>query len=215
VARARAGTPLTIALNGCTLYSGPIEDTPWFRTFSLRQCPGSTLQGTELRITLTSPTVQEKSPGSRKLGVAIETVNLLDDPWPPAPPDPSTTIATVEPAEPVKKPLAMGSTIDVEIANRGESVWLGPGEATNGRDRVDIVLRWRRHRGDGPAAEQRMALPHTFYPEDRTILTVPVVVPEPLRRAGPWELTIAPVFEDGRPIKVEPRFMLAVEEPTK
>jgi hypothetical protein len=88
---------------------------------------------------------------------------------------------------------------------------LGPGEATNGRDRVDIVLRWRRHRGDGLAAEQRMALPHTFYPEDRTILTVPVVVPEPLRSAGPWELTIAPVFEDGRPIRVEPRLTLNVE----
>jgi arylsulfatase A-like enzyme len=211
VAIARAGTPLTIALNGCTLYSGPIEDAPWFRTFSLGHCPDSALQGSDLRIALTSPTVQEKPPGSRKLGVAIETINLLDDPWPPAPPDLSTTIATVEPAEPVKKPLATGSTIEVEIANRGESVWLGPGEATNGRDRVDIVLRWRRHRGDGLAAEQRMALPHTFYPEDRTILTVPVVVPEPLRSAGPWELTIAPVFEDGRPIRVEPRLTLNVE----
>jgi hypothetical protein len=40
---------------------------------------------------------------------------------------------------------------------------------------------------------------------------VPVVVPEPLRRAGPWELTIAPAFEDGRPIRVEPRLTLNVE----
>jgi arylsulfatase A-like enzyme len=211
VAKARAGTPLTIALNGCTLYSGPVADTPWFRTFALGHCADSALQGSDLRIAFTSPTAQEKPPRSRVLGVAIETVNLLDHPWPPAPPDPSTTIATVEPAEPVRKPLATGSTIEVEIANRGDSVWLGPGEATNTRDRVDIVLRWRRLGGDGPAAEQRMALPHTFYPEDRTILTVPVVVPEPLRRAGPWELTIAPAFEDGRPIRVEPRLTLNVE----
>jgi len=60
-----------------------------------------------------------------------------------------------------------------------------------------------------------MALPHTLYPEDRAVVTVPVVVPEQLHTVGPWELTIAPAFEDGRPIKVDPRFVLAVEEASK
>ena len=143
--------------------------------------------------------------------MAVEAVNLLDDPWPPLPPDPAKTMASVEPVDRITKPFASGSTIDVEIANRGESLWLGPQEGTDARNRVDIVLRWRRRDGTGAAAEQRMALPHTFYPEDRMILTVPVVVPEPLRSAGPWELTIAPAFQDGRPIKVAPRLTLNVE----
>jgi hypothetical protein len=102
--------------------------------------------------------------------------------------------------------------MDVEIANRGESVWLGPQEGSNPRDRVQIVLQWRRHDGHGLPAEQHMTLPRTFYPEDRTILTVPVSVPEALRGAGPWQLTIAPAFQDGRPIKVDPPFTIEVRQ---
>ncbi len=213
IARARAGTPLTIAVNGCTVHSGPIDDAPWFRTFALGPCREAAQRGSEVRITLKSPVVQEKPSGSRLLGVAVEAVNLLDDPWPVPPPEAAKTMATVEAVEPVTKPAPTGSTIDVEITNRGEGVWLGPKEGTNLRDRVDIVLQWRQQRGRGPSAEQRMALPRTFYPEDRTVLTVPVVVPEPLRHAGPWELTIAPAFQDGRPVKVEPPFTLQVQEP--
>ncbi len=211
IARARTGTPLTVTVNGCAVFDGPVGDTPWFRTFALGRCSDAVLQGPDVRIGLKSPPIEEKPPGRRTLGVALEAVNLLDDPWPPLPPDPAKTMASVEPVDRITKPFASGSTIDVEIANRGESLWLGPQEGTDARNRVDIVLRWRRRDGTGAAAEQRMALPHTFYPEDRMILTVPVVVPEPLRSAGPWELTIAPAFQDGRPMKVAPRLTLNVE----
>jgi arylsulfatase A-like enzyme len=213
IAKARAGTPLTIAVNGCTVHSGPIADVPWFRTFALGSCREAVRRGSEVRITLKSPAVAETPPASRMLGVAVEAVNLFDDPWPVPAPEVSKTLATVEPLKKVRKPLSTGSTIDVELVNRGESVWLGPAEATGSSARVEIVLRWRQHRGRGPSAEQRMALPRTFYPEDRTVLTVPVVVPDPLRQSGPWELTIAPAFQDGRPIRVEPPFTLEVQEP--
>jgi arylsulfatase A-like enzyme len=211
VTKARRGTPLTVTVNGCTVYSGPVDYTPWFRTFPLGRCSGAVLQGSEVRIGFKSPPVQEKPPGTRMLGVAIEAVNLLDDPWPPPRPNLAGAIATVEPVERVKKPVATGSTIDVQIANRGDGVWLGPEEGTSASDRVGMVLRWRGRHGNGPSAEQRMALPRTIYPQDRTVMTVPVVVPESLRNAGPWELTIAPAFEDGRLFKVEPRFTLDVE----
>ena len=212
IARAPAHTPLTIAVNGCTVHSGPVDDVPWFRTFPLGPCREAAVRGSDVRITLKSPPVQEKPPGSRRLGVAVEAVNLLDDPWPVPAPEIAKTIATVETAEPIKTPLPAGSTMDVEIANRGESVWLGPQEGSNPRDRVELVLQWSRHGARGPSAEQHMTLPRTFYPEDRTILTVPVSVPEALRGAGPWELTIAPAFQDGRPIKVDPPFTIEVQQ---
>jgi len=41
---------------------------------------------------------------------------------------------------------------------------------------------------------------------------VPVSVPEALRGAGLWELTIAPAFQDGRRIKVDPPFTIQVRE---
>jgi hypothetical protein len=210
LARAPAGTPLTVAVNGCTVYSGPVDDAPWWRTFALGQCRDAVMQGTETRITLKNPAIKEKPPGRRMLGVAVETVNLFDQPWPVSSADPAKTVAMAEPVEPVKQPVAAGSTVEIELANRGESVWLGPMEGTSSRDRVDIALRWRRQHGPGQSVEQRMALPHTFYPEDREVITVPVVVPEALRNGAPLELTIAPVFQDGRPIKVEPRLTLEV-----
>jgi arylsulfatase A-like enzyme len=215
LARARPATPLTIVVNGCTVFSGPVESAPWFRTFPLDPCREAVTRASDVRIRLQSPPIQEKPPGNRMLGVAVETINVFDEAWPPSAPDPAKTMAAVEPVEPVKTPLSTGTTVDIEIANRGESVWLGPTDKMDGRRGVDIVLRWRPERGNGRSAEQRMALPRTFYPEDRAVLTVPVVVPESLRATGPWELAIAPSFQDGTPMKVNPGLTLQVREPGK
>jgi hypothetical protein len=212
VAKARPATPLTVSLSGCTLYKGTVDETPWFRTFALDTCSPSTFEGSEVRLILTSTTALEKGAGSRPLGIAIETVNLLTEPWPPARPQPSTSLASVEPLDPVKAPTRTGSTLDVQLANRGRSVWLRPGEASDPDDGVDIALSWYRRGVKGPGAEQRMALPRTVYPQDQAILTVPIVVPDQLRSAGPWQLTIAPVFHDGRPLRVQTPFTIDVAD---
>jgi arylsulfatase A-like enzyme len=215
VAKARPATPLTVSLNGCTVYEGTVEETPWFRTFALDKCSRAAFEGSELRIILKSSTAPEKGPGSRQLGIAVEAVNLLIEPWPPARPEPSKSLATVEPLAPLKAPIGAGSTLDVQLANRGKTVWLTPSEASNRSDGVDIALRWRTRGANGPDAEQRMALPRTVYPQDRTVLTVPVVVPDQLRNHGPWQLTVAPVFHDGRLVKVEPPFTVDVVDAGK
>ncbi len=212
VAKARSATPLTVSLNGCTVFEGAVDETPWFRTFALDHCSRSTFEGSEVRISLKSATAPEKGPGSRQIGIAVEAVNLLVEPWPPARPLPSTSLATVEPLEPVKAAIAAGSTLDVQLTNRGKSVWLRPGESSERGDGIDIALRWRTRGANGPDAEQRMALPRSVYPQDRTVFTVPVVVPDQLRNHGPWQLTIAPVFHDGRPVRVEPPFAIEVVE---
>jgi Sulfatase len=211
LAKARPHTPLTVSIDGCTLYDGPVDETPWFRTFSLAPCKGSLAMRADTRIVLKSAAAPEGAANSRLLGVAVEAVNLLAEPWPPSRPQPSTSLATVRPVTPVKTPLRAGSTLDVEIANRGKSIWLRPSDASDQKDGIDIALRWHARGSTSSGVEQRMALPRTVYPQDRTVLTVPVVVPDRLREAGAWQLTIAPVFHDGRPVKVAPLLTLAVE----
>ena len=45
IARARAGTPLTVTVNGCAVFNGPVGDAPWFRTFALGRCQGRRAAG--------------------------------------------------------------------------------------------------------------------------------------------------------------------------
>src|SRR5690606_36577864 len=89
-------TPLTITINDCVLFDGAIERTPWFRMFPLRDCPASTLAVGDARIEIRSAAVRSRNPSDpRQLGVAVETVNLFPEDWPPDVPDRAPDLAGV------------------------------------------------------------------------------------------------------------------------
>ena len=67
---------------------------------------------------------------------------------------------------------------------------------------VQIALRWRKARSNGPMLEQRLDLPHAVYPTDRVLVEARLVPPDALRTSGAWTVTITPVAQDGTPVPV-------------
>jgi hypothetical protein len=202
LARARSGTPLTISFNACVLFKGIVSDTPWFSTFSLSQCPGSPVRAPEAKIVIESATAPDAE--GRTVGVGVETVNLYTGDWPIARPQTGTWKATVVPVKPFAAPIVAGTPVDVVVQNDGTAVWLRSTDAAAGADAVDLALRWKADRASTPVQEQRLTLPRAWYPTDRAVVTIPVVVPPALRGAGPWQLSIVPIRADGTPLAANP-----------
>ena len=71
------GTPLTLTLNDCTLFTGRIDAAPWYHTFSLRACPARHSRAAARDDQREKPELGGSRLTSSTRGVAVETVNLF------------------------------------------------------------------------------------------------------------------------------------------
>lgn len=205
----RGGTPLTVTLNDCTLFSGTVDAVPWYRTFSLRQCPEATMAQPYARIVVTSPGWTGDGDG-RTRGVAVETVNLFERDWPIDGRLGGVARATVSRVEDQPAPHPAGAPLSIVVGNVGTSVWLSAADQPATGAPVEIALRWRPARRPGLAGERRLPLPHALHPTDRVLVSAPLDPPEALRAAGPWTVTVTPVDGHGADIPVEPPLVVEV-----
>jgi len=194
------GTPLTVTLNDCTLFSGRVETAPWYRTFSLNTCPASTLAQPYATIVVKSP--PWAGDDRRTRGVAVETVNLFESAWPPEPAaaGQSRGSITLLERQPVAHPA--GTPISIIVANSGATRWPSAADAPQEGAPVQLAIRWRRAGSTGPTHEQRMDLPRALYPADRVLIEAPMVPPDALRLTGPWTVSITPIA-GGTPIPLD------------
>ncbi|MBK5298876.1 MAG: sulfatase-like hydrolase/transferase [Vicinamibacteria bacterium] len=203
------GTPLTVTLNDCTLFSGNADAAPWYRTFPLRTCPVSPLTQPYVTIVVKSPSWVGDG-DQRRRGVAVETVNLFTDDWPLEPDADRHARATISIVDGQQIPRPVGTPVPIVVANIGTSIWLSAVDAPTKGQPVQIALRWRQARPGGPTHEQRMDLPHALYPTDRLLVDTPLVPPDALRTKGPWTLTITVIDHDGAPMPVDPAVVVDV-----
>jgi hypothetical protein len=203
------GTPLTVTLNDCTLFSGRVDAAPWYRTFSLRPCPATTLSQPFAKIIVSSPSWVGAG-DARARGVAVETVNLFTDDWPLEDDTNRDSKGSIVLANDRLGPQSAGTPVPIVVANIGASTWLSAADPPSRRQAVQIALRWRRVRSGGPALEQRLSLPHALYPTDRVLIEAPLVPPDQVRASGPWTVTIEPIEQDGTPVPVDTALVLDV-----
>lgn len=206
------GTPMKVAINGCTLFDGRVEEAPWHRTFALRDCPAAALAGRTARIVVSSPPWTEEGGEARTLGVAVEAVNLFEADWPPpeAGQD-AESRASLRSVEQTSGTFAAGGTVRLELANLGETTWLPLRDAPAPDRAVHLAIRWRAARGR--TREQQLQLPHAMYPKDKVLIEAPLVPPPDLPAPGPWEVTIVPVEHDGTPLSADARVVVSVAAP--
>jgi len=203
----KAHAPLTLTLNDCTLYSGTVDEAPWYRTFSLKSCPPAALATAHARILIRSEAWISPD-DKRRLGVAVETVNLFQDDWPITADDEREDRARIRALD-TASAYEAGKPLPIEVTNMGESTWLSASDASANAPTVQLALRWQRRR-QGRVLEQRLNLPHALYPTDRVVIDAPLVPPSEWRDDGPWTVTIAPVDSDGTPVPMESVFVIDV-----
>jgi hypothetical protein len=73
---AKPQTPLTIAVNECTLFSGTLDRGGWDRSFPLSACSPERLRGGDVRIRITSGHWIPRPAEPRPFGVPIATLEL-------------------------------------------------------------------------------------------------------------------------------------------
>jgi hypothetical protein len=188
--------PLRVQVNDCTVYEGPVTTAPWYRTFSLRDCPPSELQGSEARITLRSSTRVLQGQSRRNVGVAVETINLLATDW-PLPAQRGDSRLDARPAKGADAAHIRGAAAELELVNRGNTVLQSPRESRE--EGVELELRW----SGASASTQRLPLSRTLYPTERLVIEVPLMPPPELEGRGPWTLHVVPVRRDGRPVTLQ------------
>ncbi|HEX7085917.1 MAG TPA: sulfatase-like hydrolase/transferase [Vicinamibacterales bacterium] len=203
----RGGSPLTLTVNDCTLFSDTVQAT-WNRTLSLRSCPPESLRPRNWEIRLVTPP-WKAGDDPRQLGVGVESITLMTDDWPV--PDGRTRQARGQlRVVGGTREVRSGTSIEIIANNAGEAVWLPVDEASGAGWPVQLALRWRPANGNAPEHEQRMNIPRAIFPAERAAIQTPLVPPDELRDRGPWKLTIAPVAADGTAIPVESPLTLDV-----
>jgi hypothetical protein len=187
-----------VDVNDCALYEGPVESTPWYRTFSLDACPG--LQAaSEARIRIRAL----GGVGNGPQGVSLETLNLFPTPWPPPPAGPDDRRAAVHVVGDVHEKVAHVDLLALDVQNRGSTAWLdAAGEEGAGGDAA-LEFRWRRLPAGPEDRTQRLRLPRVLHPGDEVRVEVPLVPPASVDAAGPWDLAVVPVTADGTEIPLD------------
>jgi hypothetical protein len=69
--------PLTISVNGCTLFDGVLPGGEWDRSFSLSGCPATLMESPKVRIRITSGHSQPRLGQRRALGVPIVALEFV------------------------------------------------------------------------------------------------------------------------------------------
>jgi hypothetical protein len=181
-----AGGPVRIRLEGCVLHDGPIDSSPWYRTFPLDRCP--TLDSAhEVHLVISSSTTRAADGSER--GVAVEIVNFLSSPWPlpPAADQDSKGSASIMGS---RVAVARAAPVRVDVRNTGAVAWSDASNGAPDASSVALSLRWRRL-PDGVVDEsQQLRLPYVVYPGEVIHLDVPLVPPPSVDGAGPWDVRL-------------------------
>jgi sulfatase-like protein len=197
------GTPLRLTVNECVVFDGRLETGPWFRTFSLDGCHLTTARA-GVRVGIASRSFTRGGGDDRTLGVAVATLNLLDDPWPAAATSAGSSRATLKLVD-AESPLS-APVMTVALENVGDTLWLGP----EARGASGLELTWRAA-GHAPVlARAVVPLGHTFYPGDRERAMLPTVPAQRLP-GDAWDLTVQPLDGRGHPIPTEAACRVRVE----
>jgi sulfatase-like protein len=186
-----AGPPasggIKVEVNGCALYEGPIDSSPWYRTFSLDGCRGlDTVADARIVVRMTGRQREQH-------GVALETLNLFPGTWPPPTPGPGDLRAAVHVVGGLSPRTARGDPLILDVHNRGSVAWVDATGPDGRRAAAALELRWRRVRGGSDDRSQLLQLPYVLHPADTVRIEVPLVPPSSVDGAGPWELSIVPV----------------------
>jgi hypothetical protein len=193
--------PLTIALDGVSLFTGTIApgETDW--TFPLAPS-ASSLGG---RLTLASsrfvPAASGHGDDRRTLGVSVRAVRMLDGASAPlsaasAPADFRSGLA-ITPI-PRDSPDAAVDLFRVDLRNLGTRTWTARRDARAGAPWVALGSYWTRLGGGPRIAEQRVELPYSLHPGERWTTSIAVDRNvDALRKLPPgqYELHIALVLE--------------------
>jgi hypothetical protein len=204
------GRPLSIVMNGCTLFDGRVTSVPWYRVFSLTGCPAAALTGSTARIELRSPAGTDKEGKGERAedGLGIATIDMLARDWPP----PAESAADGRGAVRLvndQAPLVRSDLVRFEVRNAGDTVWI---DRPTAPDRaIDVTLRWRPASRRGPEAEQRLALPFALYPGDKWTTDLPLVPPTDLDDDGPWRVEVGLTGMDGTRVPTDVPLILDVQ----
>jgi Sulfatase len=193
-----SGGGIRLEVNECALYEGPIDSTPWYRTFSLDRCRGLD-SAADARIVVRMIGSQSE----RQEGVALETLNLFPASWPPPPAKPGDLRAAVHVVGGLSPRTARADPLVLDVHNRGSVAWVDATDPDEHRGGAALELRWRRVREGPDDRSQRLQLPYVLHPGDRARIEVPLVPPAPVDGAGPWDLTIVPVTSGRTEIPVD------------
>ena len=152
-----------------------------------------------------------KSPGytptdnPRRLGVAVETVNLFQDDWPLTDNERREARGAIRTTERLVTPREVGTPVQIEVANLGKSTWMPADNARNDRRAVQLALRWQVTDRRVHEREQRLNLPWPLYPTDRALIDAPLVPPDELR----------PVELDGTDVPIDSALVVDVIAPRR
>ena len=193
-----SGARLGLAVNDCALYDGPVESTPWYRTFSLAPCPGLRTHG-EARIVIRVI----GGMADRPEGVPLETLNLFPAPWPPPPAGLLDLRAAVRVVGGARERVAHTDLLVLDVQNRGSTVWADAAADPDLSGNVALELRWRRVPSGPEDRTQRLRLPRVLHPGDEVRVEVPLVPPPSVTGGGPWDVAVVPVTTAGAQIALE------------
>jgi arylsulfatase A-like enzyme len=183
-------------VNDCALYEGPVESTPWYRTFSLDRCPGLRA-ASEARIRIRALGGFNNGPQ----GVSLEIVNLFPTPWPPAGADDRR--AAVHVVGNVSERVAHVDLLALNVQNRGATAWVDAAGNQDGGGDAALEFRWRPLPAGPEDRTQRLRLPRVLHPGDEVLVEVPLVPPPSVDGADSWDLAIVPVTAGGTEIPLE------------
>jgi hypothetical protein len=202
------GSPLTVVVNGCTVFNGRVAAAPWYRTFSLSGCPATALSGSVAKIELHSGEATDDKDSAPQEGLGIATIDLFHRDWPP-PPEPASRGRGRVRLLNDRPMLVRSDVVRFEIRNAGDTIWLD--RPTSADRAIDFTLRWRSSARRGAPSEQRLALPHAFYPGDEWTAELPLVPPTDLDDDGPWRVEIALASPDGSTVPTDAPLVLDVQ----
>jgi hypothetical protein len=180
-----ADKDLLIRANGCKVFEGTVPAGRWSRIVAVPQCE---VDENATVIEVQSGTHRD-SPSGRDLGVAIERMDLLDEPWPP----PTTPL----PGTGRRSQLRFSSTtkdgdvvdsdsrVMIVAVNRGTSIWATPDALGQEHGSVRLGVLWfLMGETAQPVAVQRIELPRPLIPGDSVEVAV----------------QLAPVAGNGKPL---------------
>ena len=183
-----AGKDLSIRVNDCEIFNGKVPGSRWSRIFAWPSCEE---HDPDTVIELRSST--HAGDHGRALGVAVERIDLLDQPWPPqasplreADRESQLRLANISNDRDI---VESTGSITAAVANRGAAIWPVPSDLGQEFGAVRLGVLWfRKGNTTSPAAIQRVELPRALVPGDTVDVTFQLVpVAADGRRLPPGE----------------------------